>query len=154
MKQLYESPSEEWMDWAAKLVVWGLHFVGALIDHVHDAGWAVRFLTERNSVLRAENKELKAGASSEAVVTAEKRATKLSVKVDQLNTILWKSEQCCKDLELEGNSARVKLRDIQNSQCQLEDEVLSLMNEVEMLQSKLKVEGDKAIIDYKKSRGF
>ncbi|RRT74014.1 hypothetical protein B296_00019272 [Ensete ventricosum] len=132
----------------------GLHFVGALIDHAHDAGWAVRFLTERNSVLRAENKELKAGASPEAVATAEKRATKLSVKVDQLNTILWKSEQCCKDLELEANSTRVKLRDIQNSQCQLEDEVLSLMNEVEMLQSKLKVEGDKAIVDYKKSRGF
>ncbi|RZS20209.1 hypothetical protein BHM03_00052706 [Ensete ventricosum] len=62
----------------------GVHFVGTLIDRVHDTGRVVRLLTERNLALWAENKELKAGTGLEAVAAAEKRATELSAEVDWL----------------------------------------------------------------------
>ncbi|RWW32781.1 hypothetical protein GW17_00002530 [Ensete ventricosum] len=59
-----------------------------------------------------------------------------------------------KDLKLVADSSRVELRDLRDSRHRLEDEVLSLTKGAEMLQSELKAEGDKAIVDYKKSRGF
>ncbi|RWW76522.1 hypothetical protein BHE74_00015382 [Ensete ventricosum] len=107
-----------------------------------------------NSALQAENKELKVGASQEAVAATKKRATELSAKVDRLKATLEKSEQCSKDLKLVVDSAHVELRDLRDSQCWLEDEVLSLTKEAEMLQSELKAKGDQAIADYKKSQGF
>ncbi|RWW61432.1 hypothetical protein BHE74_00031512 [Ensete ventricosum] len=62
-----------------------------------------------------------------------KQATELSAEVDRLKAALGKSEQCCKDLELAIDSARVELRDLQDSQHRLEDEVLSLTKGAKML---------------------
>ncbi|RRT67942.1 hypothetical protein B296_00014520, partial [Ensete ventricosum] len=66
----------------------GLHFVGALIDHVHDMGRVVHLLTERNSTLRTENKELKASSGLEAMTAVERWAIKLSAEVEWLKTAL------------------------------------------------------------------
>ncbi|RWV83959.1 hypothetical protein GW17_00054371 [Ensete ventricosum] len=123
----------------------GVHFVGTLIDRVHDTGRVVRLLTERNLALWAENKELKAGTGPEAVAVAEKRATELSAEVDWLKVALKKSEQCRKDLELVADSTYTKLKDLRDSRRRLEDEVLSLTKAAEVLQSKLKAEGRKAV---------
>ncbi|RWW05491.1 hypothetical protein GW17_00031232 [Ensete ventricosum] len=86
-KQLYEASFEELMDRATKAVVWGPYFAGALVDRVHDAGWVVRLLIERNSMLRVENKELKLGTGPEDVAATEKRATELSTEVERLKVL-------------------------------------------------------------------
>ncbi|RWW59819.1 hypothetical protein BHE74_00033224 [Ensete ventricosum] len=78
----------------------GVHFVGTLIDRVHDTGRVVA---------------------------------------------LKKSEQCRKDLELVADSTYTKLKDLRDSRRRLEDEVLSLTKAAEVLQSKLKAEGRKAV---------
>ncbi|RRT77401.1 hypothetical protein B296_00020890, partial [Ensete ventricosum] len=90
--QLYEAPSEELMDRVAKSVVWGLHFVGALIDRLYDAGRVVHLLTKKISVLRAKNKELRSGVGPKAVVAIEKRAIELSAKVERLKAALGESK--------------------------------------------------------------
>ncbi|RWV96466.1 hypothetical protein GW17_00040818 [Ensete ventricosum] len=52
----------------------------------------------------------------EAMAAAERRATELSTKVEQLKATLGESEQCRMDLELAVDSARVELRDLWYSQ--------------------------------------
>ncbi|RWW36352.1 hypothetical protein BHE74_00058648 [Ensete ventricosum] len=71
-KQVYECSSKELMDRAEKSVVWGLHFVSALINRVHDAGRLVRIWHEKIMALRAANKELKASVSQELAVAASR----------------------------------------------------------------------------------
>ncbi|RWW00974.1 hypothetical protein GW17_00036021 [Ensete ventricosum] len=146
-KKLYEVSSEGLMDQAAKSVIWyiafgtsrlGLYFIDTLIDHVHDAGQIVRLLTEWNSVLRAENRELKSGVGSEVVVATERQATELNADVEQLKAALCDSEQRCKDHQLATDSARDELKDLRESRGRLEDEVLLLTRDAKVLRSKIK----------------
>ncbi|RWW80067.1 hypothetical protein BHE74_00011606 [Ensete ventricosum] len=61
-KQVYECSSEELMNRANKSTVWGLHFISALIDWVHDAGRLVRSQHEKILALQAANKELRSAS--------------------------------------------------------------------------------------------
>ncbi|RWW65713.1 hypothetical protein BHE74_00026968 [Ensete ventricosum] len=57
-----------------------------------------------------------ADTGPEAMAAAERRATELSTKVEQLKATLGESEQCRMDLELAVDSAHVELRDLWYSQ--------------------------------------
>ncbi|RWV83673.1 hypothetical protein GW17_00054686 [Ensete ventricosum] len=90
----------------------------------------------------------------EAVAAAKRQTTKLDAEVEWLKVTLGESKQRHKDIELAADFTCIELRDLRDYRCQLKDEVLSFTKGAEMLQSKLKAKADKAIIDYKKSRGF
>ncbi|RZS02485.1 hypothetical protein BHM03_00032546 [Ensete ventricosum] len=87
-KQVYECSSEELMNRVGKSVVWGLYFVSALIDRVHDAGQLVQSQHERIMSLRVANKELKLGANQELATTAKHRAKELEEDVKKLQAEL------------------------------------------------------------------
>ncbi|RRT59203.1 hypothetical protein B296_00014441 [Ensete ventricosum] len=70
-----------------------LHFSTVLADWVHDTGRVIGILSERNVTLRAEVLKLKSSVGLEVVTTAEKRATDLEAKVDQLKAALGSVEQ-------------------------------------------------------------
>ncbi|RWW78922.1 hypothetical protein BHE74_00012823 [Ensete ventricosum] len=77
-RQLYGAPSEGLVDQVMKSMVW----VASLAC-----------LSERNVSLRAEVLELKSSVGLEVVTIAEKRATDLEAKVDQLKAALGSVEQ-------------------------------------------------------------
>ncbi|RWW54226.1 hypothetical protein BHE74_00039201 [Ensete ventricosum] len=83
-KQVYECSSEEFMNRADKLAVWGLHFVSALIDRVHDAGQLVRNQHEKILALRAVNKELKASVGQELATIVERRVKELEAEIKRM----------------------------------------------------------------------
>ncbi|RZR74922.1 hypothetical protein BHM03_00046264 [Ensete ventricosum] len=83
-KQVYECSSEEFMNRADKLAVWGLHFVSALIDRVHDAGQMVRNQHEKILALRAVNKELKASVDQELATIAERQVKELEAEIERM----------------------------------------------------------------------
>ncbi|RZR99253.1 hypothetical protein BHM03_00028767 [Ensete ventricosum] len=85
-KQVYECSSEELMNRARKST--GFHFVSALIDRVHDAGWLVRTQHERILVLRTANKELKLGANQELVAVTKFHVKGLEEDVKKLRAEL------------------------------------------------------------------
>ncbi|RZS05539.1 hypothetical protein BHM03_00036066 [Ensete ventricosum] len=87
-KQVYECSSEELMNRAGKSVVWGLHFISALIDRVHDAGRLVRSQHEKILAFRAMNKELKASIGQELAVGAERRVKELEADIKRMQTEL------------------------------------------------------------------
>ncbi|RRT84545.1 hypothetical protein B296_00004070 [Ensete ventricosum] len=62
----------------------GLHFVTALIDQVHDAGWLVRSQHERILALRVANKELMGRADQDLVAIVESRAKELQGNINKL----------------------------------------------------------------------
>ncbi|RWW01357.1 hypothetical protein GW17_00035612 [Ensete ventricosum] len=101
-KQVYECSSEELMNRAGKSAVWGLHFVSALIDRVHDAGRLVRSQHEKILTLRAANKELKAGVGQELVTVAERRVKELEGEVKKMWTELESLRSQRRDLKQEG----------------------------------------------------
>ncbi|RWW81533.1 hypothetical protein BHE74_00010074 [Ensete ventricosum] len=84
VKQVYECFFEELMNRADKSIVWGLHFVNALIDRVHDAGRLARSQHERILMLRAANKELKHSANQDLVAATEPRAKELEEDVNKV----------------------------------------------------------------------
>ncbi|RZR79429.1 hypothetical protein BHM03_00005153 [Ensete ventricosum] len=101
-------------------------------------------MRKRNSALRAANKDLKSGSGPEAMAAVEHRASELQFEVDRLNVELKTSEQRRKDIEQEINTAHARLQEALDIRAQLEEEVLSLTEAAELLQSKLKAEGTKA----------
>ncbi|RRT85804.1 hypothetical protein B296_00001097 [Ensete ventricosum] len=72
------------------------------------------------------------------MAAVEHRASKLQFEVDRLNVELKTSEQRRKDIEQEINTAHTRLQEALDIRAQLEEEVLSLTEAVELLQSKLK----------------
>ncbi|RRT56662.1 hypothetical protein B296_00046045, partial [Ensete ventricosum] len=142
-KWLYESSSKELMDQDAKSVIWVCVFqdipprfpISSYVPNL--SSYPLQGLHFAGTLIDCVHD---ADVSLEAVATTKKWATELSAEVD------W--------LKLVADSSRVELRDLRDSRHRLEDEVLSLTKGAEMLQSELKAEGDKAIVDYKKSRGF
>ncbi|RRT40596.1 hypothetical protein B296_00038656 [Ensete ventricosum] len=132
----------------------GLHFVRALIDRVHDAGRMARLQHERNTMLRAANKDLKSEAGQEEVVAAEHRAKELQDDVDKLRGELESSEHRHKDLEQEVDTMHTSLQGARDDWARLKDDVLSLTEVATLLETELKAEGPKAMAAYKASRGF
>ncbi|RRT57013.1 hypothetical protein B296_00036623 [Ensete ventricosum] len=102
VKQVYECSFEELMNRTEKSVVWGLHFVSAVIDRVHDPNRLVWSQHERILALRAANKELKLGANQELVTASEYRV---------------------KELEDEVKKSQAELESLMNQQKELEQEV-------------------------------
>ncbi|RZR86861.1 hypothetical protein BHM03_00014146, partial [Ensete ventricosum] len=100
-KQVYECSSEELMNRAGKSAVWGLHFVSALIDRVHDAGRLVRSQHEKILTLQAANKELKAGVGQELVTVDERRVKELEGEVKKMWTELESLRSQRRDLKQE-----------------------------------------------------
>ncbi|RRT49929.1 hypothetical protein B296_00048788 [Ensete ventricosum] len=134
-KQVYECSSEELMNRVGKSTVWGLHFVSALIDQVHDAGRLVRSQHEKILALRAANKELKASVGQELVATVERRVKELEAKIKRMQTELESLRSQRREFEQKGN-------------------VLSLTKATTFLEAELKAEGQKAVATYKASRVF
>ncbi|RWW24910.1 hypothetical protein GW17_00010775 [Ensete ventricosum] len=104
-------------------------------------------MRKRNSALCAANKDLKSGSGPEAMAAVEHRASELQFEVDRLNVELKTSEQRRKDIEQEINTAHARLQEALDIRAQLEEEILSLTEATELLQSKLKAEGTKAITE-------
>ncbi|RRT56615.1 hypothetical protein B296_00037048 [Ensete ventricosum] len=92
VKQVYKCSSEELTNRANKLVVWGLHFVGALINRVHDAGQLIRSQHEKIPALQAANKELKAGVDQELAAAAKRRAKELEAEIERMRLNWSRSE--------------------------------------------------------------
>ncbi|RWW40615.1 hypothetical protein BHE74_00053957 [Ensete ventricosum] len=131
VKQVYECSFEELMNRADKSAVWGLHFVNALIDWVHDVGRLVWNQHEKILALRAANKELKASVGQELVAAAEWWVKELEAEIERM----W--------AELESHRSQRR---------ELEQEV-GLLHST-FLEAELKVAGQKAMAAYKASRGF
>ncbi|THU48458.1 hypothetical protein C4D60_Mb09t26470 [Musa balbisiana] len=76
-KELYSCTSEVLADRAAKSLVWGQHYVMALIDRVLDAGRVIERQSNTIAALRLENQELRSSSGPEVVAAAEQRAAAL-----------------------------------------------------------------------------
>ncbi|RWV86838.1 hypothetical protein GW17_00051226 [Ensete ventricosum] len=126
----------------------------AIIDRVHDAGRMARLQHERNTMLRAANKDLKFEAGQEEVVAPEHRAKELQDDVDKLRGELESSEHRHKDLEQEVDTMHTNLQGARDDWARLKDDVLSLTEVATLLETELKAEGPKAMAAYKASRGF
>ncbi|RWW57727.1 hypothetical protein BHE74_00035462 [Ensete ventricosum] len=111
-------------------------------------------LIDMVSTLQVEIQELKLGASSKVATTAENQVANLEASVDQLKATLRDSEPHCKDLEQAADNNRGELKNLQNTRCRLDDEVLKLAQNIKALRPELQSMGAKVIADYKESRGF
>ncbi|RRT50164.1 hypothetical protein B296_00026297 [Ensete ventricosum] len=154
VKQVYECSSEELMNRAGKSVVWGLHFVSALIDRVHDAGRLVWNQHEKILALHAANKELKASIGQELAAVAERRVKEMEVEFERMRAELESHRSQRRELEQEVGLLRSSLDGARNDRARLEDDIHSLTEAIAFLEAKLKVEGQKAMGTYKASRGF
>ncbi|RWW82308.1 hypothetical protein BHE74_00009235, partial [Ensete ventricosum] len=150
VKQVYECSFEELMNRADKSAVWGLHFVSALIDRVHDVGQLVRSQHEKILALRAANKELKASVGQELAVVAEQRVKELEAKIERMGAEL-ESHRSQRELDQEVKLLRSSLDGARNDRALLEGDVLSLIEAATFLEAELKAEGQKAIVAYKAS---
>ncbi|RWW44397.1 hypothetical protein BHE74_00049846 [Ensete ventricosum] len=137
-KQVYECSSEELMNRAGKSVVWGLHFISALIDRVHDAGRLVWNQHEKILALQAANKELKASVDQELAATVERRVKEMEVEFERMQAELESHRSQCRELEQEVKLLRSSLDGARNDRARLEDDV----------------DDQKAVGAYKASRGF
>ncbi|RZS13492.1 hypothetical protein BHM03_00045092 [Ensete ventricosum] len=153
-KQVYECSSKELMNRAGKSAVWGLHFVNALINRVHDVGRLVRSQHEKIMALRATNKELKASVGQELAAAAEQRVKELEAEIERMRTELESLKSQRRELEQEVRLLRSNLDGARNDRARLEGDILSLTEAAALLEPELKVEGQKVVAAYKGSRGF
>ncbi|RRT34091.1 hypothetical protein B296_00043471 [Ensete ventricosum] len=93
----------------ANFSLYGLHFLSALIDRIHDVGQLVRHQHERILALWATNKGLKVGASQELVAIVERRAKELKGTIEKLRAELESLRSQWKDLEQEVNILHASL---------------------------------------------
>ncbi|RZR77135.1 hypothetical protein BHM03_00002124, partial [Ensete ventricosum] len=102
----------------------------------------------------ATNKELKASVSQELAAAAEWRAKELEAEIERMRTELESLRSQRGELEQEVRLLHSNLDEARNDQARLEGDVLSLTEEVALLEAELKVEGQKSVAAYKGSRGF
>ncbi|RRT66113.1 hypothetical protein B296_00031123 [Ensete ventricosum] len=100
-KQVYEYSSEELMNRVDKSAVSGLHFISALIDRVHDAGWLIRSQHGRILTLRATSKEPKLSSNQELLAATEHRAKEWEDEAKKSQTELESLRNQRRELELE-----------------------------------------------------
>nr|XP_009413927.1 PREDICTED: uncharacterized protein LOC103995125 [Musa acuminata subsp. malaccensis] len=158
------------------------HYAPALMDRVRDAGRALGVLIDRNVKLRRQIEEVHAEAASEAVATAEQRASDLEAEVTRLKSEVQAAEQRASDLEAEGTrlKSEVKVAEERNNDLQAflrtartevrlaNKEAVALTQKLEEARAEAKrasealaaemqqrPERDKKLIeDYKESSGF
>uniref|UniRef100_A0A804HXK5 Uncharacterized protein n=1 Tax=Musa acuminata subsp. malaccensis TaxID=214687 RepID=A0A804HXK5_MUSAM len=92
-RDLYTLSSEVLLSKSAKSLLWGNHYVVALMDRVCDAGRVIAALSSRNAELRRQADEARAGAGPEAVAAVEQRASDLEAEVTRLRSELQSSAE-------------------------------------------------------------
>ncbi|THU72788.1 hypothetical protein C4D60_Mb04t15870 [Musa balbisiana] len=112
-RDLYVMPSETLLSKSAKSLLWGHHYVAALMDRVRDAGRVITALGARNAELRRQMDEVRAGAGPEAVAAVEQRALGLEAEVERLRTELQASTERGVELQTrleasEGNNMELQ----------------------------------------------
>ncbi|THU60561.1 hypothetical protein C4D60_Mb07t14070 [Musa balbisiana] len=131
------------------------------MDRVCDAGRVIGDLNERNSELRHQVEEIKAGSGPEAVAAAEKRAADLEAAVERLKSELQSSEGSNKELQKLLRVDRVELRLLKSKACTLSKKLEEAKAEAKAAskalteEARLRPKKDKEAIEtYKKSEGF
>ncbi|XP_064947092.1 uncharacterized protein LOC135597690 [Musa acuminata AAA Group] len=99
-RDLYTLSSETLLSKSAKSLLWGNHYVAALMDRVRDAGRVIAALSSRNAELRKQADEARAGAGPEAVAAAERRASDLEAEAVRLRSELQASTERSAELQM------------------------------------------------------
>ncbi|THU57199.1 hypothetical protein C4D60_Mb03t00980 [Musa balbisiana] len=146
-KELYGSTSEVLADRATKSLVWGQHYVMALIDRVLDTGWVIEHQSNTNIALRLENQELRNSSGPEVVAAVEQRAAALDEEVSRLKAELEESQAHARTLDDELRTVSNDIESTRSSAWAAEE---ALKEEQRVLPERI----ERAVVEYKASAGF
>ncbi|THU50435.1 hypothetical protein C4D60_Mb06t20200 [Musa balbisiana] len=151
-RDLYSLPSEVLLSRSAKSLLWGNHYVVALMDRVRDAGRVIAILGGRNAELRKQLDEARAKGSPEAVAAAEQRASDLDAEASEEQSTELQTR--LKAFVAEARSARGDslelIRRLEGARAKAREASEALDAEIRQRLAKDK----KLLEDYKGSSGF